>query len=74
MPVVFSVAAIKINSISNSSVFNIGQNIVIGFSSSSTNNQGTGQSFGDGIIQPASASIGFDRSIGSTSQGKGSVL
>lgn len=62
MPVIFSVAAVKINAIDNNSVFNIGQNIVIGFTNSATNNQGTGQSFGDGIIQPANASAGFDNS------------
>lgn len=63
MPVIFSVGAIKINAIDHTSVFNVGQNIVIGFTSSHTNNQGSGQNFGDGIIQPASVgTAGFDAS------------
>lgn len=63
MPVIFSVAAIKINSIDHNSVFNVGQNIVIGFSCTHTNNQGSGQNLGDGIIHPASiGTAGFDAS------------
>lgn len=62
MPVIFSIGAFKVNSVNNASVFNIGQNIVIGFTNTTTNNQGTGQSFGDGIIQPHLVSTGFDAS------------
>lgn len=60
MPAIFSIGAIKVISVDHSAVFNVGENIVIGITSTHHNAQGSGGSVGDGIVEPSVGSTAVD--------------
>lgn len=63
MPIIFSLVGIKVNSFTNSSFFNVGQNIIIGVNTTSKNVQGSGQTFGDFAGQPSLVSNSNDPDV-----------
>lgn len=60
MPTVFSIGAIKINSLDHNASVNFGENILFGNSSVHYNAQGSGGSIGDGLFEPSVGSVAID--------------
>ena len=60
MPAIFSIGVIKVNAVDHAASFNVGENIVIGITSTHNNAQGSGGSVGDGLVEPSVGSTAAD--------------